>query len=125
LRSGPLGHPAHRRARGDRCDRARRAPAAPAMIRLSPAGRACLAAIAAFVIVVLYGPLLVAVFFSFFQFQNNAVQWDSFSFSAYLPRAKDEGIIEAVENTLLVGGAPVCLALVFAAALAFHYNASR
>jgi ABC-type spermidine/putrescine transport system permease subunit II len=95
------------------------------MIRLSPAGRALLVAIAGFVVVVLYGPLLVAVFFSFFQFQNNAVQWNSFSFDAYLALVRDEGIIEAVENTLLVGAAAVCLALVFGTALAFHYNASR
>ena len=37
----------------------------------------------------------------------------------------DEGIIEAVENTLLVGAAAVGLALVFGTALAFHYNGSR
>ena len=95
------------------------------MIRLSPAGRACLAAIAAFVILVLYGPLLVAVFFSFFEFQNNAVQWDSFSFAAYLSLIEDEGIIEAVGNTLLVGAISVALALIFGTALAFHYNGSR
>ena len=86
------------------------------MIRLSPAGRAFLVMVAAFVVVVLYGPLLVAVFFSFFQFQNNAVQWGSFSFDAYVSLVADEGIIEAVENTLIVGAAAMCLALIFGTA---------
>lgn len=95
------------------------------MIRVSPAAMTVLGVIAAFVIVVLYGPLLVAIFFSFFAYQNNAVQWDSFSFDAYVSLAHDEAIIEAVLNTLLVGVAAVGLALVLGTALAFHYNSSR
>jgi putative spermidine/putrescine transport system permease protein/spermidine/putrescine transport system permease protein len=95
------------------------------MIRISPLATAALGLIAAFVIVVLYGPLLVAIFFSFFAYQNNAIQWDSFSFAAYSLLAQDEGIVEAVINTLYVGVIAVCLALVLGTALAFHYNGSR
>ena len=95
------------------------------MIRISRTATAVLGIIAGFVLLVLYGPLLVAVFFSFFGFQNNAVQWDSFSFAAYAALANDEGIIEAVVNTLIVGAAAVGLALVLGTALAFHYNGSR
>jgi putative spermidine/putrescine transport system permease protein/spermidine/putrescine transport system permease protein len=95
------------------------------VIRISPAGMTVLGLIAAFVLVVLYGPLLVAIFFSFFAYQNNAVQWDSFSFHAYVSLAHDEAIIEAVLNTLRVGVAAVGLALVLGTALAFHYNGSR
>jgi putative spermidine/putrescine transport system permease protein/spermidine/putrescine transport system permease protein len=95
------------------------------MIRISPLATAALGLIAAFVIVVLYGPLLVAIFFSFFAYQNNAIQWDSFSFSAYSLLARDEGIVEAVINTLYVGVIAVCLALVLGTALAFHYNGSK
>jgi putative spermidine/putrescine transport system permease protein/spermidine/putrescine transport system permease protein len=95
------------------------------VIRLSPAANGVLIAIAAFVLAVLYGPLLVAIFFSFFTFQNNAVQWDSFSFHAYASLAHDEAIIDAVLNTLLVGAAAVTIALVLGTALAFHYNGSR
>jgi putative spermidine/putrescine transport system permease protein/spermidine/putrescine transport system permease protein len=95
------------------------------VIRISPLATACLGLIAAFVIVVLYGPLLVAIFFSFFAYQNNAIQWDSFSFDAYSLLAQDEGIVEAVINTLFVGVIAVCLALVLGTALAFHYNGSR
>jgi putative spermidine/putrescine transport system permease protein/spermidine/putrescine transport system permease protein len=95
------------------------------MIRISPLATAALGLIAAFVIVVLYGPLLVAIFFSFFAYQNNAIQWDSFSFAAYSLLAQDEGIVEAVINTLYVGVIAVCLALVLGTALAFHYNGSK
>jgi putative spermidine/putrescine transport system permease protein/spermidine/putrescine transport system permease protein len=95
------------------------------VIRISPLATAALGLIAAFVIVVLYGPLLVAIFFSFFAYQNNAIQWDSFSFAAYSLLAQDEGIVEAVINTLYVGVIAVCLALVLGTALAFHYNGSK
>lgn len=95
------------------------------MIRISRAGMVVLGVIAGFVLLVLYGPLFVAVFFSFFKFQNNAVQWDSFSFEAYASLVQNEGIIEAVTNTLIVGAAAVGLALILGTALAFHYNGSR
>ena len=95
------------------------------MIRVSRVAMAVLMLIAGFVLIVLYGPLLVAVFFSFFTFQNNAVQWDSFSFDAYVSLVHDEGIIDAVINTLLVGVAAVSIALALGTALAFHYNGSR
>ena len=95
------------------------------MIRLSTTALAILGLIAGFVLLVLYGPLLVAIFFSFFKFENNAVQWDSFSFDAYQSLVHDEGIIDAVLNTLLVGGVAVCLALILGTALAFYYNGSR
>ncbi|HZP20219.1 MAG TPA: ABC transporter permease [Bauldia sp.] len=95
------------------------------MIRVSPGARIVLGVIAGFVLVVLYGPLLVAIFFSFFEFRNNAVAWDSFSFDAYVSLVHDEGIIEAVENTLIVGAAAVGLSLILGTALAFYYNGSR
>jgi spermidine/putrescine transport system permease protein len=95
------------------------------MIRLSATALAVLGLIAGFVLLVLYGPLLVAIFFSFFKFENNAVQWDSFSFDAYRSLIHDEGIINAVLNTLVVGGVAVCLALILGTALAFYYNSSR
>jgi putative spermidine/putrescine transport system permease protein/spermidine/putrescine transport system permease protein len=95
------------------------------VIRLSGLGLVFLSAIAAFVLLVLYGPLFVAVFFSFIKFENNAVQWDSFSFDAYWSLLHDEGIIEAVRNTLFVGAIAVGLSLIVGTALAFHYNGSR
>ncbi|MEO8667163.1 MAG: ABC transporter permease [Bauldia sp.] len=95
------------------------------MIRISPVARIGLGLIGGFVLVVLYGPLFIAVFFSFFEFQNNAVQWDSFSFDAYVSLFHDESILEAVGNTLFVGAAAVVLSVILGTALAFYYNGSR
>lgn len=95
------------------------------MIRLSPIAAVLLSLVAAFVLLVLYGPLFVAIFFSFFKFEKNAVQWDSFSFEAYTSLIHDDSIIEAVLNSLLVGAVSVTLALSLGTALAFYYNGSR
>ncbi|MCB1487839.1 MAG: ABC transporter permease [Bauldia sp.] len=95
------------------------------MIRLPLIATTFLFLIAGFVLLVLYGPLFVAIFFSFFSFENNAVQWDSFSFDAYWSLIRDESIIDAVLNSLLVGGVAIVLALVLGTALAFYYNGSR
>ncbi len=95
------------------------------MIRLSAMAMAILSLIAGFVLLVLYGPLFVAIFFSFFKFENNAVQWDSFSFDAYWSLVHDESIIDAVLNSLLVGAVSISLALILGTALAFYYNGAR
>ena len=95
------------------------------MIRLPAAATAVLFLVAGFVLLVLYGPLFVAVFFSFFSFENNAVQWDSFSLDAYWSLIHDESIIDSVLNSLLVGGVAIVLALVLGTTLAFYYNGSR
>jgi ABC-type spermidine/putrescine transport system permease subunit II len=95
------------------------------MIRLSRIPTILLSLVASFVLVMLYGPLFVAIFFSLFRVQNNAVQWHSFSFDAYRALLQDEGIIDAVINTLVVGGAAAGLSLTFGTVLAFYYNGSR
>src|SRR5690606_28312898 len=56
---------------------------------------------------------------------NNAVDWQSFSFDAYRQLVDDEGILEALGNTLLVGAVAVVVSLVLGTALAFHYHGSR
>lgn len=95
------------------------------MIRVPALVTAILGAIAGFVLLVLYGPLLVAIFFSFFRFENNAVNWSSFSFDAYLSLVHDKSVIDAVVNSLLVGAVAVFLALALGTALAFYYHGSR
>ena len=77
-------------------------------------------------LLVLYGPLFVAVFFSFFEFQNNAVQWDSFSFDAYVVAAPRRGDHRGGRATRSSSApSPSALALILGTALAFHYNGSR
>ena len=95
------------------------------MTGLPRAAMALLGLVAAFVLLLLYGPLCVAIFFSFFRVQRNEVQWDSFSFRAYHSLLHDHGIQEALLNTALVGGSAVVLALVIGTLLAFQYHGSR
>ena len=85
------------------------------MIRPTAPVRLALWALAALVLALLYGPLVVAIFFSFFRLQSNQVQWDSFSFDAYGKLFRNENVIGALGNTLLVGIAAVTAALVFGA----------
>jgi putative spermidine/putrescine transport system permease protein/spermidine/putrescine transport system permease protein len=95
------------------------------MIALPWPARAGLAGVAALVLLLLYGPLLVAIFFSFFAMKRNQVQWDSASLDAYAALMRNQGIIDALVNTLIVGVGAVALALVFGTALAFHYHNGR
>ncbi|MEX2650383.1 MAG: ABC transporter permease [Alphaproteobacteria bacterium] len=95
------------------------------MIRVSWPVMAALIAVAGFVLVLLYGPLAVAIFFSFFRLEHNQVRWDSFSFDAYAALPHNQGIIDAVLNTLVVGGSAVALSLVVGTLLAFYFHGGR
>ena len=94
-------------------------------MRLSRATVLGLSLVAVFVALLLYGPLAVAIFFSFFRLERNAVQWDSFSFDAYGTLFRNEAILDALKNTLFVGFTAVALALVFGTLIAFRYHGSR
>jgi len=95
------------------------------MMRASGPVRLALWAIAGTVLVLLYGPLVVAIFFSFFKFRSNQVQWDSFSFDAYEKLLANENVVGALGNTVLVGVSAVAAALVLGTLLAFYYHGSR
>jgi putative spermidine/putrescine transport system permease protein/spermidine/putrescine transport system permease protein len=94
-------------------------------MRLSGLAIAALSAVAVFVLLLLYGPLAVAIFFSFFRLERNAVQWDSFSFDAYRSLFQNRAILDALTNTLVVGLSAVALALIFGTLIALHYHNSR
>jgi ABC-type spermidine/putrescine transport system permease subunit II len=94
-------------------------------MRLSGLAITALSAIAAFVLLLLYGPLAVAIFFSFFRLERNAVQWDSFSFDAYRSLFQNRAILDALTNTVIVGVSAVLLALIFGTLIALHYHNSR
>jgi len=95
------------------------------MMRLAWPVQAALWAVAAFVLLLLYGPLFLAIFFSFFAFKSNQVQWDSFSFSAYAKLVDNQRIIDALQNTFVVGAAAVAMALVLGTLLALYYHGGR
>jgi putative spermidine/putrescine transport system permease protein/spermidine/putrescine transport system permease protein len=95
------------------------------MMRLALPVQAVLWTVAAFVLLLLYGPLFLAIFFSFFAFRSNRVQWDSFSFTAYTRLADNQRIIDALANTFVVGVIAVALALVIGTLLALYHHAGR
>jgi putative spermidine/putrescine transport system permease protein/spermidine/putrescine transport system permease protein len=92
---------------------------------LSLPSRLLLIAIALVVLVALYGPLFVAILFSFISMRRGVIAWDSFSFDAYRLLLDNQSIIEALGNTLIVGFAAVALALLCGTLFAFHYHGSR
>ncbi|MFO1046342.1 MAG: ABC transporter permease [Geminicoccaceae bacterium] len=85
--------------------------------------RLALRSVAALALVVLYGPLLLTVFLSFFDLRRGEVVWDSFGLHWYAALWGNRGIIEALGNTLLVGGAAVVLSTLLGLAIAFWYQA--
>lgn len=95
------------------------------MMRLAWPVQAGLWAVAAFVLALLYGPLLLAIFFSFFTFRSNQVQWDSFSFAAYAKLADNQRILDALTNTAVVGAVAVALSLALGTLLALYYHGGR
>jgi ABC-type spermidine/putrescine transport system permease subunit II len=95
------------------------------MMRLAWPVQAGLWAVAAFVLLLLYGPLFLAIFFSFFSFKSNQVQWDSFSFAAYAKLLDNQRIIDALTNTFVVGIIAVALSLVLGTLLALYYHSGR
>jgi putative spermidine/putrescine transport system permease protein/spermidine/putrescine transport system permease protein len=95
------------------------------MMRLIWPVQAALWTVAAFVLLLLYGPLFLAIFFSFFAFKSNRVQWDSFSFTAYAKLMENQRIIDALGNTFVVGVAAVALSLVLGTLLALYDRAGR
>jgi ABC-type spermidine/putrescine transport system permease subunit II len=95
------------------------------MMRLALPVQAALWTVATFVLLLLYGPLFLAIFFSFFAFRSNRVQWDSFSFTAYAKLMDNQRIIDALTNTFVVGVIAVALALAIGTLLALYHNAGR
>ena len=79
--------------------------------------------VAALALVVLYVPLLLTVFLSFFDLRRGDVVWDSFGLHWYAALWSNRGIIEALSNTLLVGAAAVGLSTLLGLAIAFWYQA--
>ena len=91
------------------------------MMRLSSLAIGILSAITAVVFLLLYGPLFIPIISSFFSISHGDVQWNDPSLSSYSALLENEGILEAVGNTLIVGFSATLLSLVFGTLLALHY----
>jgi ABC-type spermidine/putrescine transport system permease subunit II len=91
----------------------------------SPVALSLLALVTGLVFIILYGPIFVPIVSSFFQVKFGRVDFSQPTLDAYVVLANNEGILTAVENTLLVGASAVILSLTLGTLLAFHYNAGR
>lgn len=92
---------------------------------MSRTALALLSVMTLLVFVLLYGPIFVPIVSSFFEVRQGRVNLDAPSLSAYAQLASNEGIIEAVRNTFIVGVSAVSLALVLGTVTALHYCSGR
>ena len=81
--------------------------------------------ITALVFVLLYGPIFIPIVTSLFNVKYGAVIWDQPSLDAYRKLTENEGILEAVENTFLVGLSAVVLSLILGTIIALHCNSGQ
>ncbi len=86
---------------------------------------AFLVVVTGFVFVIIYGPIFVPIVSSFFTVKGGAVDWQDPTLSSYVALTRNEGVLEALRNTLIVGFAAAVLSLVFGTILAFYYNSGR
>jgi ABC-type spermidine/putrescine transport system permease subunit II len=82
--------------------------------------QAVLAAITAFVFVLLYGPLAVPITSSFFVVAHGAVDWSQPSLAAYQALPHNESVIAALVTTLVVGAGAVLFSVVLGTGLAIY-----
>lgn len=92
------------------------------MMQLSRLASFGLSALTALIFVLLYGPLLVPIVSSFFEIARGDVQWTSPSLSAYVALTRNQGIITAFLNTLIVGFTATFLAVLLGILFAIHYR---
>lgn len=84
-----------------------------------------LVAITGLVFILLYGPIFVPIASSFFALKQGVVDWQQPTASAYVALASNEGILVALRNTLLVGGAAVVCSLILGIAAALYVNSGK
>ncbi len=86
---------------------------------------AVLAVLTALVFVALYAPIVLVALLSVFRLRRGEIQWDSFSLQWYSKLFSNEGLGQALANSILVGFGAVLMALVLAVLLAFYVNSRR
>ena len=77
------------------------------------------------VFVLLYGPIFIPIVTSFFTVKYGSVDWSQMNLDAYAKLTQNEGVIEAVENTFIVGLSAVAASLVLGTVIALHCNSGR
>lgn len=84
-----------------------------------------LTVVTAVVFTLLYGPLLVPIISSFFSVAHGDIQWANPSVSSYVSLTQNEGILEALKNTLIVGASAVVLSLILGTIFAIYYCSGK
>jgi putative spermidine/putrescine transport system permease protein/spermidine/putrescine transport system permease protein len=84
-----------------------------------------LACLTGFVFLLLYGPLLLPIISSFFMVKQGAMLWDQPTLQAYGALVQNEGILDALRNTVTVGVSAVILSLAVGTALALYVNSGN
>ncbi|MDY0870947.1 ABC transporter permease [Dongia rigui] len=84
-----------------------------------------LMAITGLVFILLYGPIFVPIASSFFALKQGVVDWQQPTASAYVTLVSNEGILIALRNTLVVGGAAVICSLILGIASALYVNSGK
>jgi putative spermidine/putrescine transport system permease protein/spermidine/putrescine transport system permease protein len=77
------------------------------------------------VFVLLYGPIFIPIVTSFFTVKFGAVDWTRMNLDAYAKLTQNEGVLEAVENTFIVGLSAVAASLVLGTVIALHCNGGK
>jgi putative spermidine/putrescine transport system permease protein/spermidine/putrescine transport system permease protein len=77
------------------------------------------------VFILLYGPIFIPIVTSFFTVKYGSVDWSQMNLDAYAKLTQNEGVIEAVENTFIVGLSAVAASLVLGTVIALHCNSGK
>ena len=56
-----------------------------------------------FVVIALYAPIVLTIFYSFYKTRKGKVDWDSFSYEPYTKLIFEKQILESLVNSVYVG----------------------
>jgi len=94
-------------------------------VKRHPLATVLLSLVTLLVFVLLYGPIFIPIVTSFFTVKYGSVDWSQMNLDAYAKLTQNEGVIEAVENTFIVGLSAVAASLVLGTVIALHCNSGR
>ena len=90
-----------------------------------PLATAVLSLVTLLVFILLYGPIFIPIVTSFFTVKYGSVDWSQMNLDAYAKLTENDGVIEAVENTFIVGLSAVAASLTLGTLIALHCNSGR
>jgi putative spermidine/putrescine transport system permease protein/spermidine/putrescine transport system permease protein len=90
-----------------------------------PLATLLLSAVTLLVFVLLYGPIFIPIVTSFFTVKYGSVDWSAINLDAYVKLTGNESVLEAVENTFIVGLSAVAASLVLGTVIALHCNSGK